>query len=152
MWIEHVEESEATGIVQSVYRDSSRRGGTLDNILKVHSLNPNALRALMWRRVGIQRDGAGLESAITRLHDWNHLLARRVFGDEKGWVLANKALAGWLIAHAASVRKESRGTHYRLDYTDTDDVNWLKDVSLVRPDLLGRHARPPTVTPTGPAA
>ena len=112
----------------------------------------NALRALMWRRVGIQRDGAGLESAITRLHDWNHLLARRVFGDEKGWVLANKALAGWLIAHAASVRKESRGTHYRLDYTDTDDVNWLKDVSLVRPDLLGRHARPPTVTPTGPAA
>ena len=47
MWIEHVEESEATGIVQSVYRDSSRRGGTLDNILKVHSLTPNALRALM---------------------------------------------------------------------------------------------------------
>ena len=47
MWIAHVKEEEATGVVASVYRSSSRRDGALDNILKVHSLNPGALRALM---------------------------------------------------------------------------------------------------------
>ena len=47
VWIEHVKEEEATGVVASVYESSKRRGGALDNILKVHSLNPAALRALM---------------------------------------------------------------------------------------------------------
>lgn len=47
MWIAHVREEEATGVVASAYRSSGRRGGALDNILKVHSLNPSALRALM---------------------------------------------------------------------------------------------------------
>ena len=46
MWIDHVSEEEATGYVARVYRTSHRRGGELDNILKAHSLNPSALRAL----------------------------------------------------------------------------------------------------------
>jgi L-aspartate oxidase len=95
----------------------------------------NAMRALMWRRVGIERDAAGLETAEERLENWSEVLARRVFGDVAGWVLSNKMLSGWLVAHAARTRTESRGTHYRNDYPQTDDEQWLKDVSFVRPDL-----------------
>jgi alkylhydroperoxidase family enzyme len=47
MWIKHVKEPEATGYVSRVYRSTSRRGGEIDNIIQAHSLNPNALRALM---------------------------------------------------------------------------------------------------------
>ena len=47
MWIKHVAEHEAEGYVAKVYGSVNRRGGALDNITKVHSLNPNALRALM---------------------------------------------------------------------------------------------------------
>ena len=92
----------------------------------------NAVRSLMWRLVGIERDGPGLESACTRLQTWNHLLAQRVFGDPQGWMLVNKMLVGLLIAGAARRRTESRGTHYRRDYDSPDDAEWLRDQDVSR--------------------
>ncbi len=47
MWIEQVKEEDATGYVAKVYREVDRRGGEIDGIVKAHSLNPNALRAMM---------------------------------------------------------------------------------------------------------
>jgi L-aspartate oxidase len=93
----------------------------------------NALRSLMWRLVGIERDGPGLEAACTRLEAWNRLLTRRVFGDPAGWILTNKMLVGWLIARSAEARTESRGTHYRRDHDATDDARWLRDVDVRGP-------------------
>ncbi len=46
MWIKHVPESEADGYVAGVYRAVDRRGGEIDNIIKAHTLNPAALRAM----------------------------------------------------------------------------------------------------------
>ncbi len=96
----------------------------------------NAVRSLMWRLVGIERDGPGLEAACDRLQTWNHLVSQRVFGDPQGWVLVNKMLVGWLIARSAAARTESRGTHYRRDYDAPDDATWLRDLDIVRPDRL----------------
>lgn len=96
----------------------------------------NALRSLMWRLVGIERDAAGLSAALERLEAWNGLLARREFGDPDGWVLANKLLVGNLIASAALERTESRGTHYRRDHDSPDDARWRCDLDIVRPDRL----------------
>jgi alkylhydroperoxidase family enzyme len=47
MWIDHVAQDDATGALAAIYRDRTRDGGPLDNIIRAHSLNPNALRALM---------------------------------------------------------------------------------------------------------
>jgi L-aspartate oxidase len=94
----------------------------------------NALRALMWRLVGIERDGPGLEQAVSRLATWHHLVSQRVFGDPQGWVLANKALVGWIIARSALTRQESRGTHWRRDYPEPDDTHWRRDLDVARPD------------------
>lgn len=47
MWIEYVSEDEATGIVAKIYKGTKRSWGGVDNIIKAHSLNTTALRALM---------------------------------------------------------------------------------------------------------
>lgn len=47
MWIEYVSEDEAAGIVAKIYKGVRRSWGGVDNIIKVHSLNSAALRALM---------------------------------------------------------------------------------------------------------
>ena len=47
MWIDHVAEEHAQGLVARIYRGIRRSWGGVDNIIKAHSLHPQALRALM---------------------------------------------------------------------------------------------------------
>jgi alkylhydroperoxidase family enzyme len=46
-WIKTISEEEAAGIVAKIYRGTNRSWGGVDNIIKAHSLNTAALRALM---------------------------------------------------------------------------------------------------------
>jgi len=41
---------------------------------------------------------------------------------------------GEMIARAALMRRDSRTCHYRLDYPETDNKNWLKNVLLRKED------------------
>ena len=47
MWIKPISEEEATGAIATIYKGSRRSWGGVDNIIKAHSLNKAALRALM---------------------------------------------------------------------------------------------------------
>ena len=60
MWIRHVKENDADGYVAKVYRSVDRRGGEIDGILKAHTLNPNALRALMTFYNGVMHGDCAL--------------------------------------------------------------------------------------------
>lgn len=46
-WIKTIQEDEAKGIVGKYYKGTERSWGGVDNIIKAHSLNTAALRALM---------------------------------------------------------------------------------------------------------
>ncbi len=84
------------------------------------------LRALMYEKVGLRRDGNGLRAALSAHADMAReitVIERRAglsmpsLDEVRRWgELHNLALAGHLVTLAASRRRESRGAHYRSDY------------------------------------
>jgi L-aspartate oxidase len=75
------------------------------------------VRALLWDRVSITRDGGGLEEAEKTLRRWLSGYTPRL--DRPSLELANMLLVGWQMTHAALRREESRGAHYRHDFPET---------------------------------
>jgi len=63
MWIKHIREDEATGIVAKIYSGTQRSWGGVDNIIKAHSLNTAALRALMTFYNGLMHGDCDLSLA-----------------------------------------------------------------------------------------
>lgn len=80
-----------------------------------------SLKSLMWRQLGVERDGAGLEDALARLAFWRRAVRELPLEDPPGWELSNMLLAASLIAVGARTREESRGVHYRVDHPGQDE-------------------------------
>jgi L-aspartate oxidase len=81
----------------------------------------SSLRSVMWRHVGIERVGGRLEEVSEMFDFWARYTLDKIFDDRDGWELQNALLVGALITRAARWRTESRGTHFRTDYPETDD-------------------------------
>jgi L-aspartate oxidase len=90
----------------------------------------NSLRAVMWRNVGIARHEDDLVEAEGLIEFWQSYVLDKVFEDSVGWELQNLLTLGRLIAHAACLRTESRGVHYRSDYPDRNDAKWRKHILM----------------------
>lgn len=77
------------------------------------------VRDLMWRRVGLFRDAAGLTDALATLDPASASLEALIRDgaqlDAQGWRVGSLLSVGRLIARAALDRRESRGAHYRGD-------------------------------------
>jgi L-aspartate oxidase len=95
------------------------RGASDDDELNLLDLR-NSLGSEMWRDVGIRRERAGLESAERQVEFWTRYVAAREFADPQGWELQNMLLVARLMIAGALNRKESRGTHFRRDFPQTD--------------------------------
>jgi L-aspartate oxidase len=92
----------------------------------------NSLRALMWRNVGITRKAQPLNEAQEIIRFWHRYVMDKVFDTPEGWECQNMLTSSLLMAHAAGLRKESRGVHYRMDHTQTDDKHFQKHIEIVR--------------------
>jgi len=77
-------------------------------------LTKRALQELMWRDVGIVRDGEGLRRAKAVLSAWasRHLAT----SDRESQELSDMLVCARLVTEAALVREESRGAHFRSDF------------------------------------
>jgi succinate dehydrogenase/fumarate reductase flavoprotein subunit len=96
------------------------------------------LRELMWWRVGLGRDAAGLALASDGVTD----LRRRLRGvavagpaaANSSWQealdLANALTVADLVIRSAQARQETRGMQVRTDFPERDDPGWLQTVVL----------------------
>jgi L-aspartate oxidase len=90
------------------------------------------LRKSMWTYVGIVRNEENLSFMLRKLGQ----LSRRldIFsgnGVNTQYIeVKNMLTIANLITTAAYARKESRGTHYRKDFPNTDNKNWQKHICL----------------------
>lgn len=83
-----------------------------------------SLQSVMWRHVGIERDGASLDRAIGRINWWSDYALRHEFRSADGWELQNLMTVAGMTAASAAARTESRGVHLRTDYPKPRDRAW----------------------------
>ena len=91
----------------------------------------NSLRSLMWRNVGIVRQGERLEETLQIIDFWGRYVLDKEFYDTGGWAIQNMLTASYLITQCALWRTETRGVHYRQDFPDSAE-NWRRHQQIRR--------------------
>ena len=92
----------------------------------------NAVRALMWRNVGVQRRDDRLTEAVHAIQQYCSYVLAQDLGSTEGWELQNILAVSLQMAIAALARTESRGVHFRTDYPLVDNRDWRKHLEIVR--------------------
>src|SRR5664279_4567164 len=108
---------------------------------------------LLWRELGalmtenctVIRYSKKCEAADAKVVDLLHRFQKINLSDRSQWANTTIAFARQLynmlqlsrvIAQGAAMRDESRGSHYKPDFPDRDDKNWMKTTKAVfAPDL-----------------
>jgi L-aspartate oxidase len=104
-----------------------------------------SLKALMWRAVGVERNGGNLTGALGAVRAWESFALRVGADRRERLALLNMLLIARLVTHAALLREESRGTHARRDHPARDDAAW-------RVRLVERRGKPMFREPVAPVA
>jgi succinate dehydrogenase / fumarate reductase flavoprotein subunit len=125
----------------SVYEaERKRQSEANDRLIRQEgSENPltiwKEMGAVMTEYVTVVRNNKNLERADTRLQELIERYARMNLSDRTQWSnqtlnfareLFNMLILARVITLGALARDESRGAHYKPDFPERDDKNWLK--------------------------
>jgi fumarate reductase flavoprotein subunit len=104
------------------------------------------LKTLMWEQAGLVRHTASLAAAQKGLETLRERAERvsvhgtpRLNAEWQEWLnLQSMLTVSDMIVASALARQESRGSHYRSDFPDADDAQYLRNV-YVQYDSGGRR-------------
>jgi len=88
----------------------------------------SSLRSVMWRHVGIEREGERLREVSEMFDFWARYTLDKIFDEAAGWEVQNLLWVGQLITRSALWRQESRGTHSRSDFPEPLDAFRVHDL------------------------
>jgi succinate dehydrogenase / fumarate reductase flavoprotein subunit len=111
-----------------------------DGLLNQHGTeNPvtlwKELGALMTEHVTVVRYNKALEATLAKLEEWSDRYSRINLSDRTQWAnqtlqftreLGDMLVLAKVITLGALARNESRGAHYKPEFPERDDPNWLK--------------------------
>ena len=114
------------------------------------------LQGLMNEKCGVFRTGSDLIQALDRVHNLqnrylnlNLVNKSRIFNYElqEAFELCNMLKIAEVIIFSALRREESRGAHYRSDFPDRNDAQWLRHtVTLITPEGIKSFYKPVSIT------
>jgi succinate dehydrogenase/fumarate reductase flavoprotein subunit len=108
------------------------------------------LKQVMWQHGSIMRSGEGLRKALSTIE--------RLGSEEQGIIVKgprdlraclefrNMRRISEMVCRAALMRTESRGAHFRTDYPEEDDRNWLRRIVITEEEGGIRLASAPVGT------
>jgi succinate dehydrogenase / fumarate reductase, flavoprotein subunit len=135
-------EQGAEGTPASVFeRERVRQQDINDALLNQHQGTENPLT--IWREMGetmtenvtVIRYNANLQKTLTKLDELSERFRRINLQDRTQWAnqtlnfvreLGNMLVLAKVITMGALARNETRGAHYKPDFPNRDDANWLK--------------------------
>jgi fumarate reductase (CoM/CoB) subunit A len=93
-----------------------------------------SLKYTMWHKVGVIRNGKSLADAqreILALRDQLRAVSPADYRQLSQVIkLDNMLTVSEMVCKAALARTESRGAHYRTDYPEHNDAQWLKTIDV----------------------
>jgi len=93
-----------------------------------------SLKRIMWHKVGVIRSGTDLEDAqreVAALRDQLRAVSPADYRQlSQAIKLGNMLTVAEMVCRAALTRAESRGAHYRTDYPEQNDTQWLKTIEI----------------------
>ena len=106
---------------------SSQKRKSQDEPLDIDDIR-NSLQSLMWRDVGVRRSQDELQEALETIDAWRRYVLPAEFDTPAGWELQNMLTVSKIVVQAALARTESRGTHLRVDYPNSDP-DWKRHLT-----------------------
>ena len=133
-------------------RDMGSGSGSEDTIGSVRS----ELASTMHQNVGVYREGQGLQQALDKVNDLKARYGSVALSNKDGAYnpslaslveLGNMLDVAQVIVASALAREESRGAHYRTDFPERDDANWLQHtVASYGPEAPTMSYKPVAIT------
>ena len=128
--IEDIDIRELEENLKKIKELNKQKPSTMGSPQKIKSM----IQKIMWKKAGIIRSAQSLEDAKKELKRIEEENLTKIYGSKpreiwKAIEAFNLCMVSKLVINAAIKRKESRGSHFRMDYQNRDK-KWIKHIAL----------------------